>query len=31
VAEGQIKKSRYENYLLMRKEIENGRLPEYLK
>lgn len=31
VAEGQIKKTRYENYLLMRKEIENGRLPEYLK
>lgn len=31
VAEGQIKKSRYENYLLMRREIENGRLPEYLK
>lgn len=31
VAEGQIKKSRYENYLLMRKEIENSRLPEYLK
>lgn len=31
VESGKIKKSRYENYLLMRQEIKNGRLPEYLK
>lgn len=31
VEAGKIKKSRYDDYLLIRKEIENGRLPEYLK
>lgn len=31
VEAGEIKKSRYDDYLLIRKEIENGRLPEYLK
>jgi len=31
VAAGKINKSRYDDYLLIRKEIENGRLPEYLK
>ena len=31
VETGEIKKSRYDDYLLLRKEIENGKLPEYLK
>ncbi|MCT6890648.1 MAG: ribosome small subunit-dependent GTPase A [Lactobacillus sp.] len=31
VEAGKINKSRYDDYLLIRKEIENGRLPEYLK
>lgn len=31
VETGKIKKSRYDDYLLLRKEIENGKLPEYLK
>ncbi|MBA1393881.1 ribosome small subunit-dependent GTPase A, partial [Lactobacillus sp. XV13L] len=31
VEEGQIKKSRYDDYLLMRSEITNSKLPEYLK
>ncbi|CAM3179782.1 ribosome biogenesis GTPase [Lactobacillus bombicola] len=31
VEKKQIKQSRYDNYLLMRTEIEHGRLPEYLK
>lgn len=31
VEEKQIKQSRYDDYLVMRTEIEHGRLPEYLK
>lgn len=31
IKKGKISKSRYDNYLLLRKEIENGKLPEYLK
>lgn len=31
VEEKKILSSRYDNYLLMRSEIENGRVPEYLK
>lgn len=31
VEEKQIKQSRYDDYLVMRTEIEQGRLPEYLK
>ncbi|MDO4912361.1 MAG: ribosome small subunit-dependent GTPase A [Lactobacillus sp.] len=31
VAAGQILQSRYDNYLALRSEIENGRIPEYKK
>ena len=31
VEEKQFLQSRYDDYLLMRSEIENGRIPEYLK
>lgn len=31
VEENQFLQSRYDDYLLMRSEIENGRIPEYLK
>ncbi|WEV36341.1 ribosome small subunit-dependent GTPase A [Lactobacillus sp. ESL0677] len=31
VDEGKIRQSRYDDYLLMRNEIANGRIPEYLK
>ncbi|MDF7668159.1 ribosome small subunit-dependent GTPase A [Lactobacillus sp. ESL0703] len=31
VQEGKIRQSRYDDYLLMRNEIANGRMPEYLK
>ncbi|WEV70335.1 ribosome small subunit-dependent GTPase A [Lactobacillus sp. ESL0785] len=31
VASGKIRPSRYEDYLTMRTEITNGRIPEYLK
>ncbi|MDF7672426.1 ribosome small subunit-dependent GTPase A [Lactobacillus sp. ESL0701] len=31
VQEGKIRQSRYDDYLMMRNEIANGRMPEYLK
>ncbi|WEV50479.1 ribosome small subunit-dependent GTPase A [Lactobacillus sp. ESL0731] len=31
VDEGKIRQSRYDDYLVMRNEIANGRMPEYLK
>ena len=31
VEKQEITQSRYDNYLQMRSEIENGRMPEYLK
>ncbi|WEV38115.1 ribosome small subunit-dependent GTPase A [Lactobacillus sp. ESL0680] len=31
VQKGKIRQSRYDDYLLMRNEIANGRMPEYLK